>query len=100
VLIRYSPERRKLNLELRHYLYKNLYYNPVVNAPHLRAKQMLRDLFRYCIAHPDQIGEHARRRIRRDGRYRAVCDYISGMTDRYLMSEHARLCGENTNDKV
>ena len=38
VLIQYSPERRKLNIELRKYLYKNLYFNPVVNEPHLRAK--------------------------------------------------------------
>ena len=95
-LIRYSPERRKLNLELRRYLYKNLYFNPVVNAPHIRAKHMLRDLFHYCIAHPKEIGEHARRQIRRDGLYRAVCDYIAGMTDRYLMAEHARLFGEKS----
>src|SRR6202012_2794730 len=40
-LIQYSPERRKLNIELRKYLYKNLYFNPVVNEPHLRAKQLL-----------------------------------------------------------
>ncbi len=92
-LIAYSPERRKLNIELRKYLYKNLYFNPVVNEPHVRAKQMLRDLFHYCIAHPKQIGEHARKRIRKDGLHRAVCDYIAGMTDRYLMAEHARLFG-------
>ena len=27
-LVQYSPARRELNLELRRYLYKNLYYNP------------------------------------------------------------------------
>jgi dGTPase len=92
-LIRYSGERRKLNLELRKYLYKNLYFNPVVNDPHIRAKQLLRDLFHYYIAHPKEIGDQARSRIRKEGRYRAVCDYIAGMTDRYLMAEHARLFG-------
>src|ERR1700753_4224756 len=46
VLIQYSAERRKLNIELRKYLYKNLYFNPVVNAPHIRAKQLLQDLFK------------------------------------------------------
>jgi dGTPase len=99
-LIQYSPERRRLNVELRKYLYKHLYYNPVVNKPHIRAKQMMRDLFDYCLAHPKEIGEHARRRIRKEGRYRAVCDYIAGMTDRYLMSEHARLFGETSNMEI
>jgi len=92
-LIQYSPVRRKLNLELRKYLYKNLYFNPVVNEPHVRAKQLLRDLFHYYIEHPKEIGDHARSRLRKEGRYRAVCDYIAGMTDRYLISEHARLFG-------
>ena len=92
-LIQYSPQRRKLNLELRRYLYRNLYFNPVVNKPHIRAKQLLRDLFRYYLQHPKALGEHARQRIRKDGLYRGVCDYIAGMTDRYLMSEHTRLFG-------
>jgi dGTPase len=93
-LIQHSPERRKLNLELRRYLYKNLYFNPVVNEPHIRAKKLLRDMFHYYLKHPKEIGDHARKRIRREGVYRAVCDYIAGMTDRYLLSEHARLFGK------
>ena len=27
----------------------------------------------------------------RVGLHRTVCDYVSGMTDRYLLDEHARL---------
>src|SRR5665213_456463 len=90
-LIQYSPARRALNIELRRYLYKNLYFNAVVNEPHLRAKQLLKDLFDYYLKHPKEIGAHARRRIRKIGKYRAVCDYLAGMTDRFVMLEHARL---------
>ena len=61
-LVQYSPERRKLNLELRDYLYKNLYYNPVVHQPNLRAVKMLEQLFNYYLTHPKEIGEGARRR--------------------------------------
>jgi dGTPase len=91
VLIQYSPERRKLNIELRKYLYKNLYFNPVVNEPHLRAKQLLRDLFAYYVKHSSEIGEHARKRIRKLGVHRSVCDYLAGMTDRYAIQEHERI---------
>jgi len=93
-LIQYSPERRKLNLELRRYLYKNLYFNPVVNEPHLRAKQLLKDLFAYYLMHPREIAELTPKRLRRVSRRRAVCDYIAGMTDRYAISEHKRLFGD------
>ena len=92
-LIQYSPKRRELNRELRRYLYKNLYYNPVVHEPHVRARRFLRELFNYYLKHPREIGEHASRRVRREGLHRAVCDYIAGMTDRYLLLEHARVFG-------
>lgn len=93
-LIRYSPERRRLNLELRRYLYRNLYYNPVVHGPNQRAVQMLGELFQHLLAHPRDMGEGARRRRRRDGVRRAVCDYLAGMTDRYAILEHRRLFGD------
>jgi len=92
-LIQYSPERRKLNLELRRYLYKNLYFNRVVNEPHLRAKQLLKQLFGYYLKHSADIGEQARKRARRIGMHRAVCDYLAGMTDRYVIQEHQRIFG-------
>ncbi len=93
-LVQHSPERRELNLELRKYLYKNLYYNPVVHEPNRRAVKILEQLFKYFLAHPKEIGEGARRRIRQTGLHRAVCDYLAGMTDRYVMLEYQRLFGE------
>ena len=92
-LVRYSPKRRDQNLELRDYLYKNLYFNPVVHQPNMRAVRMLEQLFAHFIEHPDQIGELSRKRIRKDGLHRAVCDYLAGMTDRYTIMEHQRLFG-------
>ena len=90
-LIQYSPKRRKLNIELRRYLYKHLYYNPAVDEPHVRARRVLRELFAYYLKHPRDMGDQARHSIRKLGLYRAVCDYIAGMTDRYAMLEHRRL---------
>jgi dGTPase len=92
-LVQHSLERRKLNLELRHYLYKNLYYNPIVHQPNLRAVKMLEQLFKYCLAHPKEIGESSRRRLKKIGLHRAVCDYLAGMTDRYVMQECERIFG-------
>lgn len=92
-LIRYSPARRRMNLRLRRYLYRNLYYNPVVHGPNQRAVSMLGDLFRHLLRHPEEIGEGARRRVAQEGLHRCVCDHLAGMTDRYAMQEHARLCG-------
>ena len=92
-LVRYSPDRKILNLELRKYLYQNLYYSPAVHEPNNRAVRMLEQLFRFFLQHPDQIGEQSQRRVKTEGLHRAVCDYIAGMTDRYAMKEYQRLFG-------
>jgi dGTPase len=92
-LVQYSESRRKLNLDLRKYLYQNLYYSPQVHEPNLRAVRMLEDLFHYFLEHRGQMSDLARKRGRKEGWHRAVCDYLSGMTDRYAMSTHERLFG-------
>ena len=92
-LVQYSAKRRELNLELRNYLYENLYYNPVVHEPNQRAVRMMEQLFHYYLEHPREVGAQSRRRIKKIGLHRAVCDYIAGMTDRYVIQEHHRLFG-------
>jgi dGTPase len=92
-LVRHSAARRSLNAELNRYLHKNLYSNPAVAEPNHRAVKMLEDLFQYFVAHPREIGEASRKRARKTGWPRAICDYLSGMTDRYTILEHRRLFG-------
>jgi dGTPase len=92
-LVQHSRKRRGLNSELRVYLYKNLYFNPAVMEPNRRAGEMLGELFRYFVQHPREIGAASRKRARKAGWPRAICDYISGMTDRYTILEHQRLFG-------
>jgi dGTPase len=55
--------------------------------------RILEQVFKYCLANPREIGEQARKRIRKEGLHRTVCDYIAGMTDRYVLQEHQRLFG-------
>ncbi|MFM7102493.1 MAG: deoxyguanosinetriphosphate triphosphohydrolase, partial [Verrucomicrobiota bacterium] len=92
-LVQYSPERRLENLELRKYLYRNLYYHPVVAEPNHRAVRMLGELFHYYLQHPNELGATARRNIPQTGLERGVCDYLASMTDRFCVEEHHRLFG-------
>jgi dGTPase len=54
---------------------------------------MLEDLFRHYLKNPGQMGELTRKRLRKVGLQRAICDYLAGMTDRYAILEHQRLFG-------
>ena len=90
-LIRYSDELLAANRELRKFLYRNVYYHPRVVEVNRNTCEMLRVVFESYVMNPDLLGEGATRRIETEGLQRTVCDYIAGMTDRYLMDEHARL---------
>jgi dGTPase len=94
-LVAHSPARRILNQELRKYLYRNLYYNPVVHEPNRRAVKLLAKLFKYFLTHPKELGESTRKRVKKNGLHRAICDYLAGMTDRYVSLECERVFGES-----
>ena len=89
--IRYSDDLSQANRDLRKFLYQNVYYNPRVSEVSRRACEMLRQVFQAYLADPDKLGETAAKRIETEGLHRTVCDYIAGMTDRYLMEEYARI---------
>ena len=93
-LIRYSQPLLRANRALRKFLYANLYYHPTVAGANQRACQLLRDVFTAYLRDPRLLGATTARRVRTDGLERTVCDYLSGMTDRYLIEEHARLFPE------
>jgi dGTPase len=90
-LIRYSDELLEANRALRNFLYKNVYYHPRVAEVNQRACEMLRKVFEGYVLDPARLGDMASKRIEKEGLHRTVCDYIAGMTDRYLMEEHARI---------
>lgn len=99
-LIRYSEKLLGANRKLRKFLYANLYYHPRVAGANRRASAMLRGVFEAYLAQPERLGETAARRVAQEGLHRTVCDYLSGMTDRYLAEEHARLFPRANSEKA
>jgi dGTPase len=90
-LIRYSDDLSEANRDLRKFLYQNVYYDPRVSEVNRRACEMLRQVFQAYLADPERLGETAAKRIETEGLYRTICDYVAGMTDRYLIEEHGRI---------
>lgn len=92
-LIGYSEELLVSNRELRKHLFANLYYHPEVKNANESACEKLAEVFEAYVRSPGGLGEAATTRIASQGLHRTVCDYLSGMTDRYLLEEHTRLFG-------
>lgn len=91
LLVGYSETISAKTKQLRDFLYANLYFHPHVNVANQRACQMMAAVFEAYLRDPSEIGREATRRVPNCGLHRAAGDYIAGMTDRYLLQEHARL---------
>ncbi len=92
-LVAYSDELLGASQEMRRFLFQNVYYHPRVVEPYRRACTRLEEVFGAYLQAPERLGQATAARVAADGLHRTVCDYVSGMTDRYLLEEHARLFG-------
>jgi dGTPase len=85
-----SPDMREILGDLRKFLFENMYWSPMVDNANKESTRLMRKLMLHYVAHPDVMGRKAQARIAKDGVWRAACDYISGMTDRYALAEYQR----------
>jgi len=91
-LIAFSPGQAERNAELRHTLFTKLYRHYRVMRMAIKAQRLLHALFQTFVANPVQLPSTVQRQVEQGGDpYRAVCDYIAGMTDRYALEEYRRL---------
>ncbi len=95
LLIRYSQPLLVANQQLRRFLYQNLYFHPAVAEVNHRACGRLEHVFEAYLTSPNLLGKATATRLAEEGLHRTVCDYLSGMTDRYLVEEHERLFGKS-----
>jgi len=90
-IIGFAPKLDESRLELKRFLYEELYEHPRVAEASDRAAEAIRDLFAAYRAAPSLLPAHVRARIELDGEARAVADYVAGMTDRFALGERERL---------
>ena len=76
---------------LRAFMHENVYTNPIAKAEEDKAMELLARLYDYYLAHPEEMPELYVGNIERDGVARCVCDYISGMSDRYAIETYREL---------
>ncbi len=70
---------------LRDFLFARVYRDSAAKSEEYKAKEMLMQLFAYFEENPDKLPISYLETISKESVPRAVCDYLSGMTDRYAI---------------
>lgn len=83
----------KAMMEFRTFMFENVYLNMKCKSQEGKAQAMLLAMFDHFLEAPDELPRDIREQIENKGvsEKRAICDYISGMTDIYAVSVYKDL---------
>ena len=76
---------------LRDYLFREVYAQPQAVEETAKARRALQELYRHFCSHSEDLPAEFRGYLAREPVERVVCDYVSGMTDRYALKVFADL---------
>jgi dGTPase len=83
-----DEERR----QIKDFLYRSLYFSPVLERDKRQAEQVISEMFAFFIQAPQQLPASYQEKTRHEPLHRIVCDYVAGMTDTYILEQHRRFC--------
>jgi len=77
----------------KEFLYQNLYFSKALEAEKQEAERVIQDLFHYWLRRPSDLPSAYREKSLQDPLPRVICDYIAGMTDPFILTQHKKFCG-------
>ena len=84
--IKQSDEVKEAMIELRRYMFSNIYLGNVLKEERDKAKFILTHVIEYYYKNSEQLPELYQTIVKEEGLKRGVADYIAGMTDDYCIS--------------
>ncbi len=90
-IARLSPETAELNAQLKELLVTRAYSCAGLMADRGDAVKKVKTLFEFFVQNPERVSAGYRAHLEDTPAHRVVCDYIAGMTDSYLLRQHAEL---------
>jgi dGTPase len=93
-LASYSTELKKANAQLRTFLFDHVYRHPSIAEINDRGCAMIETVFLAYRNGPSLMQGYLESHGAGQSLERTVCDYVAGMTDRFLRQEYARLTGK------
>ena len=90
---RFSESARDHNAQLKAFLFSHVYNHPQITEDSTRSVACLAELFAHFMKHSGSMPDSHEDAVQRMPRHFAVCDYIAGMTDQFLLRQHQERFG-------
>lgn len=86
-----APEIQAAHDLLHKFMFEQVYHNPLAKHEEAKAKILIEELYRYFRRAPENLPSQFQEIAHRQDVDRAVCDYISGMSDSYAVDLYTEL---------
>ncbi len=86
-----SPGILRVMLDLREFLFKNVYVGSEAKKEDEKIKTMFENIFQYFMKNPQEVPQEEGAVEEKGPLERRVCDYIAGMTDTYFITLYQKL---------
>ncbi len=89
--IKMTDEIQQATDALRKFMFENVYEDKVAKREDAKSKALLISLYEYFCKNPEKMPREYFVNVENEGVERCVCDYVSGMTDRYAIELYNEL---------
>lgn len=86
-----SLETAQAFAELNRFMFKSVYTNPVCKGEEKKAEALIKSLYSYFAENPNALPSTYWQTVIAEGAERASCDYVTGMSDSYVLSVYHQI---------
>lgn len=86
-IVKMSSDIEEKTEDLRQFMFKNVYFNRLAKSEEKKAEYIIKELYKFYYSNPEELPiEYQYSHILDDSTIEdRICDYIAGMTDRYVI---------------
>lgn len=88
-----TPGPQATNRQLKQFLHHTVYFSPLMVEERRKSAAMIAELFKFYLAHPENLPENYAESLAQSPVHRVVCDYIAGMTDGFFLRTYRETLG-------
>lgn len=83
-----GPAMSEVMNNLRDFMFRHVYIGSGAKLEEQRARHVIQLMYTHLLENPVHLPEDSKLRAQTEGLPVAVCDYVSGMTDRYILARY------------
>jgi dGTPase len=90
----FSDSMKKTRLEIKNFLFKNLYQNPEIMTQRLKKQNIVRNLFIFYFENQSCLPfkwQESIQNLDQNQKHQVIKDFVSGMTDRFAMEAYNKI---------